>query len=132
MKFFDDWRLVSNDQLGVALPEVLSLMEAHLNDCDAGARERIQQAINSLKANPPRADELRRGQRQAELRDLADAFASVAKHLSAKGDANQALSFLNVAHELARGRISDSKPTGHMRKIISEALRMIVRRDFPA
>jgi len=130
MEKYIEWQLWSVEQIAKALPDLTAKFEAHFEEFPEEYRDKNQAVIDSLKANPPTAVQVRDGSRNWDLVALGFALDALGRRASQNGDVEDSLKLFQAAHELFRSGNPALRPTKSMRMVLVDALRVMLTRQI--
>jgi hypothetical protein len=126
MDRFVEWSLWSAEQIAEALPELVAVVEVHLQDLPAEHLEKNRGAVEVLKADIPGPAQVRDGSRSRDLTTLGFALDVLGRRAAREGDVGEALRLFQAAHELFRRANPLMHATRPMRQALGNAVRALV------
>src|SRR5215831_19252263 len=126
MDRFVEWSLWSAEQIVDALPELVAVVEIHLQDLPPEHLEKNRAAVEFLKAEVPGTAQIRDGSRSRELTTLGFALDVLGRRAAREGELDEALRLFQAAHELFRRANPLMHATRPMRQALGNAVRALV------
>jgi len=126
MDRFVEWSLWSAEQIAEALPELVAVVEIHLEDLPPEHLEKNRGAVEVLKADIPGPTQVRDGSRNRDLTTLGFALDVLGRRAAREGDVDEALRLFQAAHELFRRANPLMHATRPMRQALGNAVRALV------
>ena len=123
------WHLWSADEIAESLPDLLALVESRFTELPDEHREKNQEALDTLRAQPPTPSQIRDGSRSLHLGTLGFALDVLGRRAARAGDPDESLRLFRVAHELFRRGNPRMHPTRPMRQTLGNALRVLVAQE---
>src|SRR5262245_32744359 len=121
-----EWHLWSAERIAEALPELVAVVEVHLQDLPAEHFEKNRAAVEVLKEDVPGAAQVRDGSRSRDLTTLGFALDVLGRRAARDGDLGEALRLFQAAHELFRRANPLMHATRPMRQVLGNAVRALV------
>src|SRR5215467_7487913 len=126
MDRFVEWSLWSAEQIAETLPELVGVVEVHLQDLPPEHLEKNRAAVEILKAEIPGPAQVRDGSRSRDLTTLGFALDVLGRRAAREGDVGEALRLFQAAHELFRRANPLMHATRPMRQALGNAVRALV------
>jgi hypothetical protein len=126
MDSFVEWSLWSAEQIVEALPDLVAVVEVHLQDLPPEHLEKNRAAVEILKADAPGTAQIRDGSRSRDLTTLGFALDVLGRRAAREGELGDALRFFQAAHELFRRANPLMHATRPMRQALGNAVRALV------
>jgi tetratricopeptide (TPR) repeat protein len=126
MDRFVEWSLWSAEQISEVLPELVAVVEIHLEDLPSEHLEKNRAAVEILKAEIPGPTQVRDGSRSRDLTTLGFALDVLGRRAAREGDLDEALRLFQAAHELFRRSNPLMHATRPMRQTLGNAVRALV------
>src|SRR5262245_46184936 len=121
-----EWHLWSAERIADALPELVAMVEVHLQDLPVEHLEKNRAAVEVLKEETPAASQVRDGSRSRDLTTLGFALDVLGRRAARDGDLGEALRLFQAAHELFRRANPLMHATRPMRQVLANAVRALV------
>jgi NYN domain-containing protein len=126
MQRASEWHFWSVEQIVEALPELTASVESRLADFPDEHREKNRAAVESLKAEPPSAAQVRDGSRSRDLVTLGFALDVLGRRTAGAGEVEESLRLFEAAHEMFRGGNPLLRATKPMRQTLSNAVKVLL------
>src|SRR5262245_1761420 len=126
MDRFVEWSLWSAEQIVDALPELVAVVEIHLQDLPPEHLEKNRAAVEFLKAEVPGTAQIRDGSRSRELTTLGFALDVLGRRAAREGELDEALRLFQSAHERFRRGNPLMRASRPMRQTLGNAVRAVV------
>src|SRR5262245_31020942 len=124
-----EWHLWSAERIADALPELVAMVEVHLQDLPVEHLEKNRAAVEVLKEDTPAAAQVRDGSRSRDLTTLGFALDVLGRRAARDGDLGEALRLFQAAHELFRRANPLMHATRPMRQTLGNAVRALVSNE---
>ena len=121
-----EWHFWSAEQIVETLPDLIAKVESQLPDFPDDHREKNQAAVESLRAAPPTAAQVREASRSRELVTLGFALDVLGRKTADDGQIDESLVLFQAAHEMFRGGNPLLRATRPMRQTLGNALKVLV------
>ncbi|HEV8308165.1 MAG TPA: hypothetical protein VGW35_10900 [Methylomirabilota bacterium] len=121
-----EWHFWPAEQLVDALPELVATVESRLPEFPEEHREKNRAAVESLRADPPTAAQVRDGSRSRDLVTLGFALDVLGRRIASAGHIEASLRLFQAAHEMFRGGNPLVRATKPMRQTLGNALKVLV------
>ena len=121
-----EWPLWSAEQIVDALPDLVAVVEIHLQDLPPEHLEKNRAAVEILRGDAPGSAQVRDGSRSRDLTTLGFALDVLGRRAARDGDLGEALRLFQAAHELFRRATPLLHATRPMRQVLGNAVRVLV------